>query len=139
MVATPHAINVMLYEKSTVTVTRDIVPVASINNDSFVLLVNSSLPDKSVPAFIAHAKANPGKINLASNGTGNMTHLSGELFRMMIGIEVVHVPYPTRPRRGSQEHHLVPLACPRGRPRGCNRKVMRVACVQREVTGPPSI
>src|SRR6186997_1683120 len=68
MVATPHAINVTLYEKSTVTVTRDIVPVASINNDSFVLLVNSSFPAKTVPEFIAHAKTNPGKINLASNG-----------------------------------------------------------------------
>src|SRR5262249_50866759 len=91
MVATPHAINVTLYEKSTVTVTRDIAPVASINNDSFVLLVNPSFPAKTAPEFIAHAKANPGKINMASNGTGNLTHLSGELFRMMTGIEVVHV------------------------------------------------
>jgi tripartite-type tricarboxylate transporter receptor subunit TctC len=82
LVATPHVINVTLYEKSTVTVTRDIVPVASINNDSFVLLVNPSFPAKTVPEFIAHAKANPGKINLASNGTGNLTHLSGELFRI---------------------------------------------------------
>ena len=97
MVATPHAINVTLYEKSTVTVMRDIVPVASINNDSFVLLVNPSFPAKTVPEFIAHAKANPGKINLASNGTGNLTHLSGELFRMMTGIEVVHVPYRDTP------------------------------------------
>src|SRR5215468_11631384 len=69
MVATPHCINVTLYEKSPVTVTRDIVPVASINNDSFVLLVNPSFPAKTVPEFIAYAKANPGKINLASNGT----------------------------------------------------------------------
>src|SRR6266567_3372589 len=80
-VATPHAINVTLYEKSTIAVTRDIVPVASINNDSFVLLVNPSFPAKTVPEFIAYAKTNPGKINLASNGTGNLTHLSGELFR----------------------------------------------------------
>jgi tripartite-type tricarboxylate transporter receptor subunit TctC len=105
MVATPHAINVTLYEKSTVTVTRDIVPVASINNDSFVLLVNSSFPAKTVPEFIAHAKANPGKINLASNGTGNLTHLSGELFRMMTGIEVVHVPY-----RGTPAAHSALMA-----------------------------
>jgi tripartite-type tricarboxylate transporter receptor subunit TctC len=105
MVATPHAINVTLYEKSTVTVTRDIVPVASINNDSFVLLVNSSFPAKTVPEFIAHAKTNPGKINLASNGTGNLTHLSGELFRMMTGIEVVHVPY-----RGTPAAHSALMA-----------------------------
>jgi tripartite-type tricarboxylate transporter receptor subunit TctC len=97
LVATPHAVNVTLYEKSTVTVTRDIVPVASINNDSFVLLVNPSFPAKTVPQFITHAKANPGKISLASSGTGNLTHLSGELFRMMTGIEVVHVPYRGTP------------------------------------------
>ena len=61
MVATPHAINVTLYEKSAVTVTRDIAPVASINSDAFVLLVNSSFPAKTVPEFIAHAKANPAR------------------------------------------------------------------------------
>ena len=65
LVATPHVINVTLYEESTVTVTRDIVPVASINNDSFVLLVNPSFPAKSVLEFIEYAKANPGKINMA--------------------------------------------------------------------------
>ena len=100
MVATPHAINVTLYEKSPVTVTRDIVPVASINNDSFVLLVNPSFPAKTVAEFIARAKANPNEINLASSGTGNLSHLAGELFRMMTGIEIVHVPY-----RGSPAAH----------------------------------
>ena len=93
MVATPHAINVTLYEKSTVTLTRDIVPVARINQDSFVLLVNPSFPAKTVREFIDYARANPGKINLASAGTGNLTHLCGELLRMMTGIDVVHVPY----------------------------------------------
>src|SRR5262245_34440578 len=97
LVASPHVINVTLYEKSAITVTRDIVPVASINNDSFVLLVNPSFPANTVAEFIAHAKANPGKINLTSSGTGNLTHLSGELFRMMTGIEVVHVPYRGMP------------------------------------------
>jgi tripartite-type tricarboxylate transporter receptor subunit TctC len=97
LVATPHAINVTLYEMSPVTVTRDIVPVASINSDAFVLLVNPSFPAKTVAEFIAHAKANPGKINLASSGTGNLTHLAGVLFRMMTGIEVVHVPYRGTP------------------------------------------
>ena len=105
MVASPHAINVTLYEKSTITVTRDIVPVAGINNDSFVLLVNPSFPAKTVSEFIAYAKANPGKINLASSGTGNLTHLSGELFRMTTGIEVVHVPY-----RGTPAAHSALLA-----------------------------
>jgi tripartite-type tricarboxylate transporter receptor subunit TctC len=97
MVATPHAVNVTLYEKSTTTITRDIVPVAGINMDSFVLLVNPSFPAKTVSEFISYAKANPGKINVASSGTGNLTHLSAELFRMSTGIEVVHVPYRGTP------------------------------------------
>jgi tripartite-type tricarboxylate transporter receptor subunit TctC len=105
MVATPHAVNVTLYEKSSVTVTHDIAPVASINNDSFVLLTNPSFAAKTVPEFIAYAKANPGKVNLASSGTGNLTHLSGELFRMSTGIEVVHVPY-----RGTPAAHSALLA-----------------------------
>jgi len=96
-VATPHAVNVTLYEKVTVTVTRDIVPIASTNRDSFVLMVNPSFPAKTISEFIAYAKANPGKINLASTGTGNLTHLCGELLRMMTGIDVVHVPYRGTP------------------------------------------
>jgi tripartite-type tricarboxylate transporter receptor subunit TctC len=105
LVASPHVINVTLYEKSATTVTRDIVPVASTNNDSFVLLVNPSFPAKTVAEFIAYAKANPGKINLTSSGTGNLTHLSGELFRMMTGIDVVHVPY-----RGTPAAHSALIA-----------------------------
>ena len=96
-VASPHAINVTLFEKNAVNVMRDIVPVASINKDSFVLLVNPSFPTKTVPEFLAYAKAYPGKINMASTGTGNLTHLCGELFRMATGIEMVHVPYRGTP------------------------------------------
>ena len=105
LVATPHAVNVTLHEKSAVNVTRDIVPVASINNDSFVLIVNPSFPARTVAELIAHAKANPGKINFTSSGTGNLTHLSSELFRMMTGIEVVHVPY-----RGTPAAHSALIA-----------------------------
>src|SRR5215510_3818616 len=83
MVANPHAINVTLYEKSIVTVTRDIVPVASITKNFFVLLVNSSFPAKTVPEFIAHAKANPGKLSMASAGNGTGPHMAGELLKMM--------------------------------------------------------
>src|SRR5215475_3893014 len=104
-VATTHAINVTLYEKNTVTVTREIVPIASTNRDFFVLLVNPSFPAKTIAEFIAYAKANPGKINIASNGTGNLTHLAGELFRMMTGIEIVHVPY-----RGTPAAHSALMA-----------------------------
>ena len=105
MVATPHAINVTLYEKSPVAVTRDIVPIAGINNDSFVLLANPSFAAKTVPELIAYAKTNPGKLNVGSSGTGNLSHLSGELFRMRTGIEVVHVPY-----RGTPAAHSALLA-----------------------------
>ena len=97
LIATPHAINVTLYEKLNVNVIRDIAPVASINNNSFVMLVNPSSPIKSVAEFIAHAKSNPGKVNLTSSGNGNLTHLSGELFRMASGIDLVHVPYRNTP------------------------------------------
>ncbi len=103
--ATPHAINETLYEKNPVTITRDIVPVASINNDYFVMLVHPSFPAKTIPEFIAYAKANPGKINLASSGTGNLSHLAGELFRMMTGIQLVHVPF-----RGTPPAHAALLA-----------------------------
>ena len=81
-VATPHAINVTLYEKSPVNVMRDIVPIASTNYDSFVMMVHPSFQAKTAPEFIAYAKANPGKVNLASSGTANLSHLSAELFRM---------------------------------------------------------
>ena len=97
LIATPHAINVTLYEKLNVNVIRDIAPVVSINNDSFVMLVNPSSPIKSVAEFIVHAKSNPGKVNLTSSGNGNLTHLSGELFRMASGIDLVHVPYRNTP------------------------------------------
>jgi len=97
MVATPHTVNVTLYEKSPVNVASDIIPIAGINKDAFVLLVNPSFPAKTVSEFIAYTKANPSKVNLASSGTGNLTHLSGELFRMMTGIDVVHVPYRGTP------------------------------------------
>jgi tripartite-type tricarboxylate transporter receptor subunit TctC len=105
MVGTPHAVNVTLYEKSPIAVTRDIVPAASINYDSFVLMASPSLAAKSVPELIAYAKANPGKVNLGSSGTGNLSHLSGELFRMTTGIDVVHVPY-----RGTPAAHSALLA-----------------------------
>ncbi len=93
LVAVPHAINATLYEKSNVHVARDIVPVAGIYTGAFVMLVNPSFPVGTVPEFIAHAKANPGKLNMTSSGAGNLSHLSGELFKMMTGIDVVHVPY----------------------------------------------
>jgi tripartite-type tricarboxylate transporter receptor subunit TctC len=96
-VATPHAINVTLYEKSPVNLISDIVPIAGTNSDSFVVFVHPSSPAKTVPELIAYAKANPGKVSVASAGTANLTHLSAELFRMRTGIDWVHVPFRSAP------------------------------------------
>lgn len=93
LVAVPHAINVTLHQSSSVNVTRDIVPVAGLYTGTFVMIVSPSLPAKTVPEFIAYAKANPGKVNMTSSGAGNLSHLAGELFKATAGIEVVHVPY----------------------------------------------
>ena len=82
----------ILYGNSTLDVVRDIAAVASINTNPFVMVVNPSFPAKTVPEFIAYAKANPGKINIASTGTGNLTYLSAELFKMTAGLDMVQVP-----------------------------------------------
>jgi len=97
LLASPHAINVTLYPNNPVSLAKDIIPVASLNRDTFALLVNPSVPAKTVAEFIAYAKANPGKINLSSNGTGNLTHLAGELFKTAAGIDTLHVPYRGSP------------------------------------------
>ena len=97
LLASPHAINVSLYPNNPVSLPKDIAPVASLNRDTFALLVNPSLPVNTVAEFIAYAKANPGKINLSSNGTGNLTHLAGELFKSATGIDTLHVPYRGSP------------------------------------------
>jgi tripartite-type tricarboxylate transporter receptor subunit TctC len=93
MVSPPAAINATLYEKLNFNVIRDIAPIASAIKMPFVLVVNPALPAKTVPELIALAKANPGKITMASSGNGSGLHLSGELFKMMAGVDLVHVPY----------------------------------------------
>src|SRR5262245_28274901 len=91
LVATPHAVNVTLYEGQSISVVRDIVPVASIDDDAFVLMVNNSLPVKTVSELIAYAKANPGKLNMSSSRSGNLSHLAGALFKTMTDRLLVHV------------------------------------------------
>jgi tripartite-type tricarboxylate transporter receptor subunit TctC len=94
LMTTPaNAINATLYDRLNFNFIRDIAPVASIWRVPNVLVVNSSFPAKTVPEFIAYAKANPGKINFASPGIGTTPHVSGELFKMMAGVNIVHVPY----------------------------------------------
>jgi tripartite-type tricarboxylate transporter receptor subunit TctC len=93
VVTSVNAINASLYEKLNFNLIRDVVPVASIHREPFVMEANPSVPVKTVAEFIAHAKANPGKINMASAGIGSGNHISGELFKMMTGVNLVHVPY----------------------------------------------
>ena len=93
LVAPANAINVSLYEKLNYSFSRDIVTIAGLIRFPNVMEVNPSIPAKTVPEFIAHAKANPGKLNMASSGNGSTIHVSGELFKMMTGISMTHVPY----------------------------------------------
>jgi len=93
MVTPANAINATLYERLNFNFIRDITPVASIARTPNVMVVNQAVPAKSVSEFIAHAKANPGKLSMASGGTGTASHMAGELFKMMAGVNMVHVPY----------------------------------------------
>jgi tripartite-type tricarboxylate transporter receptor subunit TctC len=88
-----NAINATLYEKLNFNFIRDIAPVAGISQAPLIMVVNPSVPAKTVPEFIAYAKANPDKINMGSAGIGSAGHLAGELFKMMAGVSLVHVPY----------------------------------------------
>jgi tripartite-type tricarboxylate transporter receptor subunit TctC len=93
MIGAANAINATLYEKLNFNFMRDIAPVAGITRQTSVMEVHPSVPAKTVPEFIAYAKANPGKINMASAGNGTPPHIAGELFKMMTGIDMLHVPY----------------------------------------------
>jgi tripartite-type tricarboxylate transporter receptor subunit TctC len=93
VVSSANAINATLYDKLNFVFLRDIAPIASIIRHPFVMVVNPAVPAKTVPEFIAYAKANPGKLTMASGGIGAATHLAGELFKVMTSVDIVHVPY----------------------------------------------
>jgi tripartite-type tricarboxylate transporter receptor subunit TctC len=93
LVALPNASNATLYQNLKFNFIRDIAPVSGISRDPLFLEVHPSVPAKTVPEFIAYAKANPGRINMASGGIGSGTHIAYELFKMMTGVNLVHVPY----------------------------------------------
>jgi tripartite-type tricarboxylate transporter receptor subunit TctC len=93
IVVSTNAINATLYTNLNFNFGQDLIPVASIGPAPFVMVVNPTFPAKTIPEFIADAKANPGKINMASAGVGTGPHVAGELFKMMTGIDFVHVPY----------------------------------------------
>jgi tripartite-type tricarboxylate transporter receptor subunit TctC len=91
--AAPNAINAALYDNLGFDILRDIAPVGSIARGALVMLVAPSFPARTVAEFIAHARANPGKLNMASAGKGTPPHVAGELFKIMAGIDMLHVPY----------------------------------------------
>ena len=88
-----NALSVAFYDKANVNFARDIAPVTSLVRGPLIMEVNPSFPAKTIPEFIAYAKANPGTINMASAGIGNTTHVAGELFMMLTGTKFTHVPY----------------------------------------------
>jgi len=93
LVTLPNVTSGMLYERLPFDFMSDVVPIASISLLPQVMVLNRNFPAKTIPEFIAHAKANPGKINMASTGSGNLSHLSIELFKILAGVDIVHVPY----------------------------------------------
>jgi tripartite-type tricarboxylate transporter receptor subunit TctC len=93
LVGLPNAVNATLYDKLNFNFIRDVAPVAGILRTPEVMVVNPAVPAKTLPEFIAQAKANPGKINMASAGNGSVSHVAGELFVFMAGLNLVHVPY----------------------------------------------
>jgi tripartite-type tricarboxylate transporter receptor subunit TctC len=93
IVATPNMITDLLHHNLSFNFLRDVAPVAAVGSTPFVVIANPDFPPKTIPELIAYAKANPGKVNFASNGTGNLTHIAGELFKMMAGVDLFHVPY----------------------------------------------
>jgi tripartite-type tricarboxylate transporter receptor subunit TctC len=93
LVGPTHTVNATLYERLNYNFIRDIAPIASISREPLVMVINPSVPAKTISDFIAYAKAHPGKLNMASSGIGTSVHVGGELFKMMTGIDMLHVPY----------------------------------------------
>jgi tripartite-type tricarboxylate transporter receptor subunit TctC len=110
---TSNAINATLYDNLSFNFIRDIAPVASMVRSPYAMVVNPSVPAKTVPEFVAYAKANPGKINMASAGIGSTNQVFGELFKTMAGVDLVHVPYRGNPLpdllAGQVQVEFVPL------------------------------
>jgi tripartite-type tricarboxylate transporter receptor subunit TctC len=98
LVSVGLSINAAIYEKLPYDLVRDIAPIAAFFHSNYVMVVTPSLPAKTVPEFITHAKANPGKLNFGSNGVGATGHLAGEMFKMMAGVNLQHVPYRGEPQ-----------------------------------------
>ena len=128
LVSSPHAINATLYDKLHFNFMRDIAPVAAIMRIPNVMVVAPTFPARSVPDFISYAKSNPGKLNFASSGIGASNHMSGELFKILTGIEMAHVPYR------SSGPALTDLSC-----RSCPGDVRRHHLHDRAYQGGPAV
>jgi len=115
LVAPANAINASLYDRLNYNFIRDIAPVAGLIRFANVVVVNPSVPAKTIPELIAYAKANPGKLNMASSGNGSTIHVSGELFKMMAGVNMVHVPYrggaPAMTDLLAGQVHVISITC----------------------------
>jgi tripartite-type tricarboxylate transporter receptor subunit TctC len=92
VIATPNMISGLLHQHLSFNFLRDIIPVGSLGATPFIVVSNPDFPPKTIPELITYAKANPGKVNFTSNGTGSLSHTSGELFKMMAGVDMVHIP-----------------------------------------------
>jgi tripartite-type tricarboxylate transporter receptor subunit TctC len=92
LIATPNMISGLLHPNLSFNFQRDIIPVGSLGGTPFVVVSNPDFPPKTIPELVAYAKANPGKVNFTSNGTGNLSHIAGEMFKMMAGVDLFHVP-----------------------------------------------
>ena len=106
LVTATNAINTTLYERLNFNFIRDIAPVASIAGIPFVMLVNPSFPARTLPEFIAYAKVNPGKVNMASVGNGTAPHVFGEMFKAMASVDLVHIPYRANPMSDLLSGHV---------------------------------
>jgi tripartite-type tricarboxylate transporter receptor subunit TctC len=137
LAASPNAINASLYDKLSFNFIRDVAPVAAISREPNVIVVNPSLPTRTVPELIAYAKANPGRINMASAGNGSTSHLAGELFKMMTGVNMVHVPYRgggpalTDLLAGQVQVFFPPMVVPVGQIRAGKLRALAVTTVTR--------
>jgi tripartite-type tricarboxylate transporter receptor subunit TctC len=92
LIATPNMISGLLHQNLGFNFQRDIIPVGSLGGTPFVVVSNPDFPPKTIPELVAYAKANPGKVNFTSNGTGNLSHIAGEMFKMMAGVDLFHIP-----------------------------------------------
>jgi tripartite-type tricarboxylate transporter receptor subunit TctC len=142
-----NAVNASLYDNLTFDFSRDIAPVAGISRDPNVVVVNPSFPTRTLPEFIAYAKANPGKVNMASPGVGTSPHMAGELFKLMTGVDMVHVPYRASPPAitdlmgGQVQVYFSPIAAGIGYVRAGKLRALAVSSVKRAEVLPdlPSI